>query len=146
MNIGKNCYIDKSAIIGTEPYLISIGENVRITQGVKFITHDGSLWVLRNLGVVDKNTDKFGRIKIGNNVNVGWNTIVMPNVVIGDNVMIGAGSIVTKDIPNNSVAVGVPAKIIETIDEYYEKNKEHFMITKMMKAKEKKKYIEKNLK
>lgn len=145
MSIGKNTYIDKSALIGTEPYLISIGDNVRITQGVEFITHDGSLWVLRNLGKVDKNTDKFGRIKIGNNVNIGWNTIIMPNVTIGDNVMIGAGSIVTKNIPSNSVAVGVPAKVIESVDEYYEKNKEYFMITKMMKAKEKKKYLDENL-
>lgn len=145
VNIGNGCYIDKSALIGTEPYLINIGNNVRITKGVQFITHDGSLWVLRNLKKVDKNTDKFGKIKIGNNVNIGWNTIIMPGVTIGNNVMIGAGSIVTKSIPSNSVAVGVPARVIESVDEYYEKNKKNFMITRAMNFKEKRKYLEMNL-
>lgn len=80
VKIGKNCIIDKTAEFGTEPYLISMGDNVRITKGVRFITHDGSLWVPRNLGLVDKKADFFGKIVIGNNVNIGWDAIIMPGV------------------------------------------------------------------
>ena len=65
----------------------------------------------------------------------------MPGVKIGSNVIIGAGSIVTKDIPDNSVACGVPAKVIETIDDYYEKNKKNIDLTKNYTQEEKKKYL-----
>lgn len=115
--IGSHCEIHSQVEFGGEPYLITIGDHVRITQGVKFITHDGGVWVLRKItGLSD--IDVFGPIKIGNNVHIGWNAIIMPNVTIGDNCIIGAGAIVTKSIPSNSVAVGVPAKVIESIDEY----------------------------
>lgn len=61
----------------------------------------------------------FGKIEIGDNVHIGWNTIIMPNVSIGNNCVIGAGAVVTKSIPDNSVAVGVPARVIESIDEKF---------------------------
>ena len=143
VKIGKDCYIEKNVVFGSEPYLISIGNNVRLTNNVQFFNHDGSVWVLRNLGKVSKSADMIGKIKIGNNVNIGWNVMIMPNVVIGDNVIIGAGAIVTKDIPSNSVAVGVPARVIETIDEYYEKNKNNFLNTKNMTKTEKKEFLKK---
>lgn len=88
------------------------------------------------------NADKFGKIKIGNNVHIGINSIIMPGVTIGDNVIIGCGSVVTKNIPSNSVAVGVPARVIETIEEYYKKNKDKCVYTKNLSSKEKKEYIE----
>ena len=56
-------------------------------------------------------------IKIGNNVWIGGNVIVLPGVNIGDNVVIGAGSVVTKDIPANCVAVGNPCRVIRKINE-----------------------------
>ena len=99
VKIGKNCTINKDVIFGTEPYLISIGDNVRITTGVKLITHDGGLWVLRRLGLIDRNADRFGKIVVGNNVNIGWDAIIMPGVRIGDNCVVGAGAVVTKDVP-----------------------------------------------
>ena len=140
--IGKNCIIDKTAEFGTEPYLISIGDNVRITKGVRFITHDGSLWVPRNLGLVDKKADFFGKIVIGNNVNIGWNAIIMPGVQIGDNCIIAAGAIVTKNIPDNSVAVGMPAKVLESVQEYADKKRNSCVLTKNMTSEEKKAYLE----
>lgn len=85
--------------------------------------------------------DKFGRIKIGNNVHIGTNAVIMPGVTIGDNVIIGCMAIVTHDIPSNSVAVGVPARVIETIDEYESKNKDRFDYTKNMDFNEKKDYL-----
>ena len=105
---------------GSEPYLITLGNYVRISGFVQFVTHDGGSWVFRREGKY-KDIVHFGRIKIGNNVFIGTHAIIMPDVVIGDNVVIGAGAVVTKKIPSNTVAVGVPAKPIMTIDEYAKK-------------------------
>lgn len=60
-------------------------------------------------------------IVIGNNVYIGNNVIILPGVTIGNNVIIGAGAVVSKSIPDNSVAVGVPARVIKTTDEYFKK-------------------------
>ena len=65
-----------------------------------------------------------GKVTIGNNVSFGHNVTVLKGVHIGDNCFIGAGSIVTKDIPANSVAAGAPAKVIMTINQYYERRLE----------------------
>ncbi len=55
------------------------------------------------------------KIIIGNNVWIGGSTIICPGVKIGDNVTVGAGSVVTKDIPNNVIAVGNPCRVIKKI-------------------------------
>jgi serine acetyltransferase len=60
---------------------------------------------------------------MGNDVYLGLRTLIMPGVRIGNRVIVGAGSIVTKDIPDNSLAVGVPARVIKTVDEYPEQLK-----------------------
>lgn len=69
-------------------------------------------------------------------------------MTIGDNVIIGAGSVVTKNIPSDSVAAGVPARVICSLDEYYEKNlqKGTFYTTPKMTAKDKKYYLMNNVK
>ena len=148
VTLGKNCSISENVIWGTEPYLIKIGDNVRITRNVQFITHDGGVWVLRNLKKHknDEKIDVFGKITIGNNVNIGWNAVIMPGVTIGDNVIVGAGAIVTKDVESNSVVVGVPARKIESIDEYYEKVLKKCDYTKHLSPEEKKKYLLKKYK
>lgn len=105
---------------GTEPWIISLGHNVHITDGVKFITHDGGTLLYRHI-VPDLEVTK--PIRVGNDVYVGNNVLILPGVTIGNNVVIGAGAVVSKDIPDNSVAVGVPAKVIKTADEYFEKLK-----------------------
>lgn len=66
----------------------------------------------------------------------------MPGVRIGDNCIIGAGAIVTKSIPANSIAVGIPAKVIKNIDEYYEQHKKSVRYTAHMSAKDKRKFYE----
>lgn len=66
------------------------------------------------------NVDIFGRIKIGNNVFIGVNFIIMPGVYIGDNVCIAAGSVVTKNIPTGEVLGGIPARFIKTTIDYKE--------------------------
>lgn len=141
VTIGSGCSIDKTAIFGTEPYLITLDDNVRITKGVCFITHDGGLWTPRLLGLVPKEADKFGKIHIGANTNIGWNTLIMPGVTIGKNCVIGCGAIVTKSIPDNSVAAGIPAKVIETVEEYAQKNVDKCLMAKQMSSEIKKQYI-----
>ena len=137
------CEIYRSANLGSEPYLISLGNHVRVNSGVQFITHDGGVWVLREC-LKEKDADKidlFGMITVGNNVHIGTNAIIMPGVTIGNNCIIGCGAIVTKDIPDCSVAVGVPARVIESIDEYTEKNRLSFKYTKKYTNEEKEIYL-----
>ena len=140
VQIGKGSDISKNVFWGSEPYLIKLGNNVRIARNVTFITHDGGMWVLRNLGKLD-NADKFGPIIIKDNVHIGMNVTIMPGVTIGSNCVIGCGAIVTKDIPDNSIAVGIPARVIESIDEYYEKNKDIVDFTKNLSSSQKKDYL-----
>lgn len=137
--LGVDCEIYPDVEFGSEPYMITIGNHVRITNGVRFVTHDGGVWVLRNLGL--ENADIFGKIEIWDNVHIGWNAIIMPNVSIGNNCVIGAGAVVTKSIPDNSVAVGVPAKVIESIDEYYAKAQNKCVYTKTLSWEKKKDYL-----
>ncbi|EFS19770.1 acyltransferase [Staphylococcus hominis] len=140
VNYGENCRflgVTKSTF-GSEPYLIDIGNHVTITNGVKFITHDGGVWVLRN---EHPTIDLFGKIKIGNNVFIGTNSIILPNVSIGNNVVIGAGSIVTKNIPDNCVYAGNPARFIKYTDDYKTKVLTLADNTKNMKKSEKKSYL-----
>lgn len=141
----EKCLIlsEPSAMFGSEPYLITIGQNVEITAGVVFITHDGAAWTLRRFDEKYKNLDVVGPIKIGDNVFIGNNAIILPGVTIGDNVVIGAGSVVTKSIPSNSVAAGNPCRVIRSLEEYGEKSltKEGAMSTKHLSSKEKKENI-----
>ncbi len=142
MTLGAGCEIYSSASFGSEPYLISIGNHVRINANVKIITHDGGAWVLRGMKKELENVDIFGAVSIGDNVHIGTDAIIMPGVKIGNNCIIGCGAIVTKSIPDNSIAVGVPARVIETIEEYEEKNAEKFVYTKGMSREQKQKYLE----
>jgi acetyltransferase-like isoleucine patch superfamily enzyme len=140
VNVGEGCEIYHNVTFGSEPYLITIGDNVRITRGVTFVTHDGGMWTLRKMNLLEEG-DMFGRISVGNNVHIGLDTIIMPGVTIGDNCIIGCGAVVTKDIPNNSIAAGVPARVIKSIEEYYEKNKKNCEFIKHLNKEEKKKYL-----
>ena len=136
-----NCSV---AAFGVEPYLVSLGENCLISSGVRFITHDGGVKVLSDLGYFgDERMDLIAPVKVGNNVYIGVDAFIMPGVTIGDNCVIGAKAIVTKDIPDNSVAVGIPARVIRTIDEYYRNavDKGYLYPTAKMSVKEKKTYF-----
>ncbi len=141
VKIGDNCEIYSTVNFGSEPYLISIGNHVRITHGCRFITHDGGVWVLRELKK-DSSLDLFGEIKIGNNVHIGMDTVIMPGITVGDNCIIGCGAVVTKDIPSGEIWGGVPARFIKTVDEYYQQHKNDFDHTKGYSAIEKRKLLE----
>lgn len=104
------------------PWLLSFGDNVRITKGVKILTHDYSWSVLSE--IEGNICGSVGPVKIGNNVFIGMNAIILKDTIIGDNVIIGAGSVIKGNIESNSVYVGNPAKKIMTIDKFYEIRKE----------------------
>lgn len=149
VEIGEKCEIYKTASFGSEPYLVKIGNHVRVNSGVVFVTHDGGYWVLRDekagFGAEFKDADKFGRIVIKDNVHIGTNAIIMPGVTIGENSVIACGAVVTHDVSPNSIWGGVPARIIESLEEYASKAREHMCPTKNMTPEEKKAYIIKYL-
>ncbi len=116
-SVGDNFFF-QPRIIPDEPKLISFGNNVSVASGVTFVTHDVIDKVLNNMDYNFAFYYNCAPIKVGNNVFIGCNVTILPNVKIGDNVIIAAGAVVTKDIPNNSVVGGNPAKVISTFDEY----------------------------
>ena len=122
MKIGQGVTVMGGCNFGSEPYLITIKDNVRISNNVSFITHDGGNWSFRYLEKY-KDVNHFGKIVVEEHSFLGQGAIIMPGVKIGKNCVIGAGAVVTKSIPDNSVVVGVPAKIICTTYEYAEKMK-----------------------
>jgi len=135
--IGKNCSIAGSFKIGTEPWLVQIGNHVRISAGVMFITHDGSSWLFRDhLSNSSSYGNRLGKIIVHDNCNIGVNCIIMPDVTIGSHSIIGAESIVTKNVPCNMVVAGVPAHPICTLDEYVEKYKQKMIPTQARTRKE----------
>lgn len=132
---------------GTEPYLVEVGEECLFADHVKFFTHDGGVVVLNHLNKFDGvMMDKMARIKVGNNVYIGTGAYIMQGVTIGDNCVIGAGAVVTKDIPPNSCAVGVPAVVKSSLDEYLKRAKDRLYPTMAMSAEDKKKYLIENVK
>ncbi len=106
------------------PKLVSIHNNVEIASDVSFVVHDAIHGVINNDGHSGiQLTENKGTIEIYDNVFIGAGTIILPNVKIGPNAIVGAGSVINKDIPENSVCVGVPAKQIGTYDGYVQKCK-----------------------
>jgi acetyltransferase-like isoleucine patch superfamily enzyme len=120
VTIGEGCRLLglNAGTFGSEPFLVSLGDHVSLTTGVRFVTHDGGVWVFRD---EEPDIDLFGPIRVGSNVFFGFNVLIMPGVTIGDNVVVGAGAVVTRDIPSNSVAAGVPARVIRPLSAYKEK-------------------------
>lgn len=117
VRIGTGCRIIAKEW-GTEPFLVHIGDRVTIADGVRILTHDGSTWLVRDEAGV--RFQKYGRVTIGNDVFVGVNAIILPGVTIGNQVIVGAGAVVTRDVPSNSVVVGIPARVVNSFTDYRE--------------------------
>ena len=111
LKVGSNCKLGNCSIDPSHCFHITIGNNVTFGPRVRILAHDASTKVFLNY-------TRVANVSIGNNVFIGAQTIVMPGVTIGNNVVVGAGSIVTKDIPNGSLAVGAPARVIKSLDEF----------------------------
>lgn len=108
------------------PELIAFHNNIIIGANVSFVTHDAAHWILNNQAAKEgirrpAVQEKVGCIEIRDNVFVGAGSTLMHGISVGPNAIIGAGSIVTRDVPPNSVVAGVPARVIGTYDDYVAK-------------------------
>ena len=117
MKVGKNfCRLNGVILDPGHCWLIEIGDDVTLAPRVHILCHDASTKTFLNY-------TKVGRVTIGDRVFIGAESVVLPGVTIGNDVIIGANSTVTHDIPSNSVAVGSPARVICSLEEYLEKER-----------------------
>ncbi len=117
---GEHCYFQPWNF-GTDPYLISFGNNVHVASNVTFINHDITSLMFRYTDNNHTYKERRGEIIIGDNVFIGTNTTILYDVTIGNNVIIGAGSLVCKDIPSNVIVAGNPCRVIGDYNTYKEK-------------------------
>jgi acetyltransferase-like isoleucine patch superfamily enzyme len=96
---GSNIFLDIFS-----PYNVVIGDSVILAGYDHVLTHSNILWGIKDEG---------GSVVIKNGARIGVGVTILPRVVIGENAVIGACSLVNKDIPDNCIAVGVPAKPIK---------------------------------
>ncbi len=117
-SVGDNFFF-QPRMLPSDPKLIKFGNNVTVASNVVFINHDLIYKVTNNIG---KNLNYYAKpIEVKDNVFIGANVTILPNVKIGSNVIIAASSVVTKDVSDNSVVAGNPAKVITTFDEFISK-------------------------
>lgn len=121
--IGKNCNICAQTLIEGD---VIIGDNVTVKSGVQI--WDGAriadnVFIGPNVTFTNdlfprskKFPQEFSQIKILRNASIGANATLLAGITIGENAMVGAGSVVTKDVPANTVVVGNPAKVIRFIE------------------------------
>lgn len=116
LNIGAGTHWSIANLDGVVPQLITIGENCRITPRVMILTHDASLF---------NHTGRYrvAPVKIGDRVYIGYGAIIMPGVTIGADAIVGAGAVVTRDVPSNTVVVGVPARALCLTSELLERER-----------------------
>lgn len=115
--IGAGCRL-LIKTLGSEPYLVTIGDETLVSGGVKFLTHDAGTWVFRR---EHPEAGRFGRITVGSRVFIGADAIILPGVSIGDRAIVGAGAVVARDVPPGAVVLGAPARIVSTIADYTER-------------------------
>lgn len=115
IRVGNNFYANYNLVILDEAP-VAFGDNVFIAPNCGFYTAGHPI----NADERNKGLEYARPISVGNNVWIGAGVSVLPGVTIGDNCVIGAGSVVTHSIPDNSVAVGNPCKVIKTISNYTE--------------------------
>lgn len=111
IKIGENFYSNHNLII-LDANTVEFGDNVFIAPNCGFYTAGHPI----DASIRNKGLEYAKKIKVGNDVWIGGNVVVLPGVTIGDNCVIGAGSVVNKDIPSNSIAVGNPCRVIKTIE------------------------------
>ena len=106
VRIGEGCVV-LTEEFSTEPYLVELGDHVAVASGTIFLTHDGSVRLLRHLR---PNLQHFGRIVVGHDTFIGQNSILLPGTHIGARCLIGAGSVVRGRFPDDSLVIGNPAR------------------------------------
>lgn len=123
MHVGEGVSVMGNVNFGSEPYLITLEDYVRIFHGVTIVSHDGGTWVFLDYPEYS-DVLKFGKIHVGKRAFIGCNSTILPGVTIGNRCVIGAGNVVTQSIPDGHVVAGVPACKIMTTEEYAHKGKD----------------------
>ena len=136
VTLGENCLIYRSVEWPSEPYLVTIGDNVQLTRGVAIHTHGGGNVVRRMVA----DFDVFGKVEIKDWAYIGAHAQIMPGVTIGEGAMVAAGSVVTKSVPDGFVVGGNPVKVLCSVKEYLDRNLKYNVHTKGV-SEEKKKQI-----
>lgn len=150
--IGRDVQINDGVFIDpSHCFLITIKDHTVLAPCVRLIAHDASMY--KFIGIT-----RVGRITIEANCFIGDSTLVLPGVRIGPNTIVGAGSVVTKDIPPNTVAAGHPAEVICSLDAFlakhtslrennrtFSENEYNILSITADKKKEMQNYLEKNV-
>ena len=136
VKIGKGCFIT-TRFWPTAAYLITIGNNVQVTEGVSIHTHGGGNVVRRHI----PDFDCFGKVVIEDWAYIGAYSHIMPGVTIGEGALVAGGSVVTKSVPTGMVVGGNPAKIICSVEDYLARNKQYNVHSKSMSREEKRAYL-----
>ena len=107
VTIGAGCriYTDQ---FSTEPWLVTLGDNVNVAGGVCFLTHDGAA---RLLAGRRPRLQVLGRIVVGSRCFIGHHAMLLPGTVLGDDCIVGAGAVVRGRIADNSLVVGNPGRV-----------------------------------
>lgn len=119
-NQGEHCYFQPWNF-GTDPHLISFGNNVHVGSKVTFINHDITALMFQYMDNNPTYKERRGEIIVGDNVFIGANSTVLYDVTIGSNVIIGADSLVCRDIPSGVIVGGNPCRVIGEYKTYKEK-------------------------
>lgn len=129
--MGENVFFQPRKL-PADPKYIKLHNNIAVASDVDFVTHDVIHYVLNHVKEEHKGSfqSHLGCIEIMDNVFIGSGTIIMPDVRIGPNVVIAAGSIITKDVPEGVIVAGIPAKVIGSFDDFYNKRLEENQETK----------------
>lgn len=117
VKVGDNCLITTKNW-STEPYLVTIGDHVQVTNNVTIHTHGGGNCIRQKC----PDFDVFGKVTIEDWAYIGAYAQIMPGVTIGEGALVAAGSVVTKSVDAHTVVAGNPAKYICSTDEYLERN------------------------
>jgi acetyltransferase-like isoleucine patch superfamily enzyme len=117
VKVGKGSKISRTVQIDdSNPNLVEIGNRVWVTAGVMILCHQRNLDYYEVGKAVMDCPLKTAKVIIKDGAHIGIGAIIMPGVTIGEGAVIGAGSLVTKNIPPNSIAVGIPAKVIKSLN------------------------------
>ncbi len=138
MQIGADCYIYSEKVETSEPYLVTLGDNVLIAPEVIFTTHDASA-----SHYIPGTSDIFGRINIGDNWFIGTGASLLTGDTMAKNCIVGAGSVVTRSFDEDGVVIaGNPARVVCTVEEARQKNERYAL--NVWNVQDKKKYLLEN--